>query len=113
MTDVMTICRTAQLLISLPEEADLTFDGEDFILYRTRSFTKKTQVYLTNLVCKAQQAAFRSCSANALVGASNEGSETGDVGVWLGDGDYGKGNEERVLKALGLPESCLATVGHY
>ena len=46
-----------------------------------------------------------------LVGASNEGGETGDAGIWLGNGDYGKGKEGNILKALGLPESWLPTVG--
>jgi molybdopterin/thiamine biosynthesis adenylyltransferase len=112
MPDVMIIQRTGSLLRTQSEH-DLTFDSEDLILYRTRSFTKKTQVNLTELVHTAQLVAFNSFTANALVGLSNEGSDTGDVGIWLGKGDYGRGKEENILKTLGLPESWLQTVGCY
>lgn len=110
MTNFMTIRTTARLLVTRSEADDLTFDGEDLILYRTRSFSKKTQLYLTDLVCNAQRIAFGNYFPNLLVGASNEGSETGDIGVWLGNEDYGKGKEGSVLNILGLPESWLQTV---
>jgi len=109
----MIIRRTANLLVLVTRSDDLTFDAEDLILYRTRSFTKETRKHLTNLVRKAQQLASQNCTANVLVGASNNGSETGDVGLWLGEGDYGKGKAENILKTLGLPESCLTSVGYY
>jgi hypothetical protein len=111
MTDLMTIQTTARLLISRSREHDLTFDAEDLILYRSRSFSKKTQEYLTDLVRNAQRVAFSNFFSNVLVGASNEGSETGDVGIWLGNGDYGKGKEGNMMNMLGLPDSWLQTVG--
>lgn len=106
----MSIQTTARLLITRSKEEDLTFDSEDLILYRSHSFSKKTQVYLTDLVRSAQRVAFANFFSNVLVGGSNEGSETGDVGVWLGTGDYGKGKEGNVLTALGLPYGWLQTV---
>lgn len=111
MTDWMTMQTTARLLITRSSEEELTFDSEYLILYRSLSFTKKTQDHLTNLVQKAQQIAFANYFSNVLVGASDEGSETGDIGVWLGAGSYGKGKEGNILNTLGLPDSWLQTVG--
>lgn len=59
---------------------------------------------ITTLVHLAQQAS----SANALAcgsilaGPSSDSTEYGDVGIWLGEGPYGRGCEREVLDALGL-----------
>jgi len=109
MTDLMPIQTTARFLIVRSRE-ELTFDADNLILYKKPSFTEDTKEYLTELVRDAQRVAFSNYFSNVLVGPSDEGGETGDVGLWLGQGDYGKGKEVNVLKALGFPEPWIDTV---
>lgn len=40
--------------------------------------------------------------SSILGGLRSESDEYGDVGVWLGDGDYGKGREKDILRTLGM-----------
>ncbi len=109
MTDLMPIQTTARLLIVRSQE-ELTFDADDLILYKTSSLTEETKEYLTELARDAQRVAFSNYFSNVLVGPSDEGGETGDVGIWLGQGDYGKGKEVSILKSLGFPERWIDTV---
>ncbi|KAJ7502770.1 hypothetical protein B0H11DRAFT_1986249 [Mycena galericulata] len=50
----------------------------------------------------AQRAADSVLCSSVLAGHSSESDEFGDVAVWLGPGAFGKGNEQAVLKKLGL-----------
>nr|GAT57712.1 predicted protein [Mycena chlorophos] len=45
-----------------------------------------------------------------LAGHSSESDEFCDVGVWLGEGNFGKGNETLVLDTLGLKQGTITSV---
>jgi len=112
MTDLMPIQTTARLLMSRSQAEDLTFDAEDLVLFRSDlpHFSKQSKEVLTELVRNAQRVAHANYFANVLVGPSDEGSEGGDVAIWLGIGDFGKGKEGNILTALGLPEAWIDRV---
>ncbi|KDQ57738.1 hypothetical protein JAAARDRAFT_35423 [Jaapia argillacea MUCL 33604] len=60
------------------------------------------QEQLRDLVLSSQEVANSAACGSFVAGQSSESDEFGDVAVWLGEGDFGKGNELRVLEALGL-----------
>jgi len=98
--------------MSRSKAEDLAFDTEDLVLFRSDSpsFSKQTKEVLTELVRDAQRVAHANYFSNVLVGPSDEGSEGGDVAIWVGVGDYGKGKEGSILTALGLPEGWIQRV---
>ncbi|KAJ7730883.1 hypothetical protein DFH07DRAFT_848297 [Mycena maculata] len=61
---------------------------------------------LTQLATSAQAAAESAACASILAGNSTDGDSEeggdGDVAVWLGPGEFGKGKEKNVLAQLGL-----------
>ncbi|KAF8647174.1 hypothetical protein AX16_007003 [Volvariella volvacea WC 439] len=57
---------------------------------------------LYDLVIASEDAAVSLSCSSILAGQGNESDDTGDVAVWLGDGEYGPGHASDVLKRLGL-----------
>lgn len=61
---------------------------------------------MRKIVDDAQKAALAVPCGSILAGEGSESDDYGDVGVWLGQGEFKKGSEkesaEQVLKALGL-----------
>lgn len=54
------------------------------------------------LVEAAEEAATSLACGSILVGLGSESDDNGDVGLWLGNGPYARGQESEVLKALDL-----------
>jgi len=61
--------------------------------------------YLEDLTFSANNAANSLACGSLLAGQTSESDEYGDVSFWLGEGDYSKGHERDVLKALKLEPS--------
>ncbi|KAJ3574720.1 hypothetical protein NP233_g1576 [Leucocoprinus birnbaumii] len=58
--------------------------------------------FLRNLCSLANSTAEGFSCSSILAGPGNESDEMGDVAIWLGQGEFGPGNERNVLGALGL-----------
>lgn len=58
--------------------------------------------YLYDLALQANKAAESLSCSSILAGQGNESDDTGDVALWLGSGHYGPGQEQAVLRTLGL-----------
>ncbi len=72
------------------------------ILPRTHSPSDTISSYYADLTLLANNAAESLSCSSILAGQGNESDDTGDVALWLGEGDYGPGKEENVLKLLSL-----------
>lgn len=59
-----------------------------------------TPAQIKDLVLAAQDASFKVPCGSILAGASSESDDFGDVGLWLGPGDFGPGKEREVLRAM-------------
>jgi hypothetical protein len=57
---------------------------------------------LESLATSAQRAATSVLCSSILAGHTSESDDFGDTAVWLGQGAFGKGQEQAVLKTLGL-----------
>jgi len=64
--------------------------------------SEKVKGKIKALVEAAEEAATSLACSSILAGQGSESDEHGDVGIWLGDGPYGEGQEHEVLKALDL-----------
>lgn len=62
--------------------------------------------YFYQLALKAHLLAMANGCSSILAGQGSESDDTGDVGFYLGEGDYEKA--ENVLKTLGLPENGVS-----
>ncbi|EMD32114.1 hypothetical protein CERSUDRAFT_119084 [Gelatoporia subvermispora B] len=62
----------------------------------------QTQMFLGDLTLSANAAATSLACGSILAGQTSETDEFGDVAFWLGEGPYGRGLENEVLKALGF-----------
>ncbi|EGN99546.1 hypothetical protein SERLA73DRAFT_179618 [Serpula lacrymans var. lacrymans S7.3] len=60
------------------------------------------QEFVSRLTHAAHGAAESLTCGSIVAGHTSESDEHADVGVWLGEGDYGRGKEREVLRALGL-----------
>ncbi|KAI0063699.1 hypothetical protein BV25DRAFT_1824271 [Artomyces pyxidatus] len=63
---------------------------------------KVIQDYLEDLTRLANTVASASACGSILAGQGSESDDFGDVGVWLGEGTFGAGHGDEVLKALKL-----------
>ncbi|OCH91812.1 hypothetical protein OBBRIDRAFT_886717 [Obba rivulosa] len=71
----------------------------------------ETQEFLCELTLAANAAANSLACGSILAGQTSETDEFGDVAFWLGEGPFGKGFENEVLKALGFaPQLPLAKI---
>ncbi|KAL1748592.1 hypothetical protein HDZ31DRAFT_29305 [Schizophyllum fasciatum] len=60
------------------------------------------QNYLYSLAKHAEAAAVSQSCSSILAGLGSESDDFGDVAVWLGQGEYGRGHEADALKRLGF-----------
>ncbi|KAJ7647493.1 hypothetical protein FB45DRAFT_687757, partial [Roridomyces roridus] len=60
----------------------------------------------------AQSAADAVMCSSILAGHTNESDEGGDVAVWLGPGNFGRGNERSVLEKFGIPEHEITKISN-
>ncbi|KAA1474261.1 hypothetical protein DENSPDRAFT_746570, partial [Dentipellis sp. KUC8613] len=58
--------------------------------------------FVTSLTLAANNAAAANACGSVLAGHTSEGDEFGDVALWLGEGEFGAGHEEDVLRTLDL-----------
>lgn len=58
--------------------------------------------YFGELAILANKAAESLACSSILAGQGSESDDTGDVALWLGEGDYGQGKEYNVLRVLEL-----------
>ncbi|KAG1746084.1 hypothetical protein EDB19DRAFT_1690183, partial [Suillus lakei] len=58
--------------------------------------------YLEKLVRAAQQTAESHCYGSFVAGQISESDDFADVGVWLGEGNYQKNYEKKILDKLGI-----------
>ncbi|KAI0915651.1 hypothetical protein AcV5_003515 [Taiwanofungus camphoratus] len=58
--------------------------------------------FLSALTLGANDAASSTACGSILAGQTSESDEYGDIAFWLGEGNFNKGNEKAVIKALGL-----------
>ncbi|KAL1756404.1 hypothetical protein FB107DRAFT_273912 [Schizophyllum commune] len=63
-----------------------------------------TQNYLYSLAKDAEEAAVSQSCSSILAGLGSESDDFGDVAVWLGQGEYGRGHEVDALKRLGFEQ---------
>ncbi|KAL1701213.1 hypothetical protein EV121DRAFT_294482 [Schizophyllum commune] len=63
-----------------------------------------TQNYLYSLAKDAEEAAVSQSCSSILAGLGSESDDFGDVAVWLGQGEYGRGHEADALKRLGFEQ---------
>jgi hypothetical protein len=63
---------------------------------------EEVQEYLYELVRTAQASAEAQACSSILAGAGSESDDTGDAAFWLGEGQFGEGRAEEVIRALGL-----------
>lgn len=62
----------------------------------------EVQEYMYELVQHAHKAASALSCSSILAGHTSEGDDFSDVGIWLGEGDFGKGHELDILERIGL-----------
>ena len=62
------------------------------------------QKFLYDLVIGSEAAAVSMSCSSILAGQGSESDDTGDIGVWLGEGNYGRGHAGDVLERLGLSQ---------
>ncbi|KAI0321092.1 hypothetical protein OF83DRAFT_1280692 [Amylostereum chailletii] len=62
----------------------------------------EVQSFIRDLASAANKVANANACGSLLAGQGSESDDFGDVGVWLGEGELGRGHEEDALKALGL-----------
>ena len=81
-----------------------SFDSSNLILTQNEATVPPDKVkgQIKALVQAAEKAATSLAYSSMLAGAGSESDENGDVGIWLGKGQYGAGHENEVLKALAL-----------
>jgi len=66
--------------------------------------SQKVQNTIRSIVIAANQTALANACSSVLAGATSESDDYGDVGFWLGAGEFGKGNEKGVIEKLGFGE---------
>ena len=100
---VQSIESTLNALLPKSSLSGGNFDASHLSVIRKGSSTPSEAV--KTLVITAQQMvnSLRDRSS-ILAGLRSESDEFGDMGVWLGAGDYGKGREKDVIDALGMKE---------
>ncbi|KAG5653621.1 hypothetical protein H0H81_011847 [Sphagnurus paluster] len=79
------------------------FDAQKLILLAPGATTlpaDNVQDYLWRLALAAEAAATNNTCSSILAGPGSESDDTGDVGLWLGAGDFS--TPDRVLEGLGL-----------
>lgn len=99
-----SIISTLKTLLQVSESnllSDNIFNASKLSVVRKGSSEPPEAV--KELVLAAQKKAPTLLRSSVLTGSS-EGDEYGDVGVWLGEGEYGKGQEKNVLEALGMSD---------
>lgn len=64
--------------------------------------TKQVRETLLKLAVSAQGAAEALACSSVLAGQGSESDDTGDVALWLGHGDFGRGHAQNVIEKLGL-----------
>lgn len=64
-----------------------------------------TPPQIKDLVLAAQDASLKVPCGSILAGSSSESDDFGDVGLWLGPGDFGPGKEKEVLKVMHIDSS--------
>lgn len=81
-----------------------SFDSSNLLLIRKGASPPQDKVrgQIKALAEAAEKAATSLACSSILAGQGSEGDDDGDVGIWLGQGDYGEGYESEVLEALGL-----------
>ncbi|KAF7362050.1 hypothetical protein MVEN_00550400 [Mycena venus] len=65
---------------------------------------------LESLAASAQSAATSLLCSSILAGHTSESDDFGDAAIWLGQGAFGKGQEQAVLKSLGLEGGQISSV---
>ncbi|KAJ6593705.1 hypothetical protein B0H19DRAFT_1091726 [Mycena capillaripes] len=65
---------------------------------------------LESLAAAAQLAATSVLCSSILAGHTSESDDFGDAAIWLGQGAFGKGHEQAVLKTLGLEGGRISSV---
>lgn len=68
--------------------------------------SKPLQDYFYELAYSAEAAAVTLACSSILAGQGSESDDFGDVSVWFGEGDFGKGREELILSKLGMETLC-------
>lgn len=99
-----SIISTLKTLLQVSESnllSDNIFNASKLSVVRKGSSEPPEAV--KELVLAAQKKAPTLLRSSVLTGSS-EGDEYGDVGVWLGEGEYGKGQEKNVLEPLGMSD---------
>src|ERR1700734_2331831 len=93
-----------QSTLSSDSSAAPSFDSSNLILIRNGASAPPDDIkcLIKTLVEAAQAAASSLACSSILAGQGSESDDDGDVGLWLGKGDYGEGHEREVLEALGL-----------
>jgi len=87
----------------LQPQAQATFLPERLLLLGRDVQEPTSQLdYFQSLAVAAQRAANSVLCSSILAGHSSESDDFSDVSIWLGKGSFGKGNEQSILKALGL-----------
>jgi len=65
---------------------------------------------LESLSVAAESAATSVLCSSILAGHTSESDDFGDAAIWLGQGAFGKGHEQAVLKSLGLEGGKISPV---
>jgi len=81
-----------------------SFDSSNLILIPSGASDPPDRIkgQIKALVEAADKVATSLAFSSILAGQGSESDDNGDVGIWLGEGDYEEGREVEVLAALGL-----------
>ncbi|KAJ7188469.1 hypothetical protein C8R46DRAFT_21293 [Mycena filopes] len=92
--------------------AQTTFNSDRLLLVANGVAEPNNQIAaeLESLSVAAESAATSLLCSSILAGHSSESDEFGDAAIWLGQGAFGKGHEQAVLKSLGLEGGRISSV---